>query len=214
MVGIVDDLAPPGAAMRVPAAPAVYLAASEHPPETADLAVRTPDDPGAVAGDVAAILRGSRLEIQAGPPGTMATALRRYATPVSTAARLSLFLALLAAALGAAGVGASTAYALIPRRAELALRRAVGARQRDVRQLVWLQAGAIAVTGLVPGLIAVAGIRAAIDELYGGIEPFDPAPVAAVVAWLVLAALAGGWLATRSAVRSAPAAAIGGMEVG
>ena len=114
-------------------------------------------------------------------------------------------LALLAGAVGIANV---TQLSVTERTGEIGLRRALGARPRDIRQQFLLEA---AITGILGGLVGSAlGVLAVVAVCWAkGWTPVV-APlvsVAAVAAGALVGLLAGAWPATRAA-RVEPVAAL------
>jgi putative ABC transport system permease protein len=107
-------------------------------------------------------------------------------------------LALLLAAIGTYGV---LSYMVAERRREIGIRMALGAHQSDVLSQIMKQGLALAGLGIVLGLAGAVGLNRLIASLLFGIQPTDPATLAAVIAAiLVVAALACGlpaWRASR-----------------
>ena len=95
--------------------------------------------------------------------------------------RLIVVFAVLAAVLSALGLYGVTSRAVAGRAREIGIRVALGAERRAVIGLVLRDGVRLAVVGSLVGLaISIAGTRALASFLYG-VEPNDPATLAAVV---------------------------------
>jgi len=113
---------------------------------------------------------------------------------------LSLF-AGLALVLAALGIYAVTTAAVAERRAELAIRVALGAQPIRVAGLVLRQALTSAAGGAIAGLVAALVLGRFMESMLFAVRPFDPWAMVGTVAALVvvagLASLAPGRAATK-----------------
>lgn len=119
-------------------------------------------------------------------------------------ARLSAFfggLALVLAALGIYGVGA---YAVNRRRREIGIRIALGADATGVVGLVLRRLGVLIAVGLTAGAAASLWAGKFVATLLYGLEPRDPATLAAAAAVLGIVGLLAGWIPARRASRIDP----------
>jgi ABC-type antimicrobial peptide transport system permease subunit len=113
--------------------------------------------------------------------------------------------ALLLASIGLHGV---TAYSVVRRTSEIGVRVALGARQADVQWLILRQVIGITGVGLGIGVLAaLASTRLIRASLYG-VEPADPASVAAAVSVMAIVAVMAGFFPARRAARLDPLAAL------
>lgn len=115
---------------------------------------------------------------------------------------------------------AQTFFLLVAeRRMEMAILRAVGARRRDLRTLILLEALVVGALGAALGLIAGAALALALDAIVIGSLPdipfkpssivsLSPALLFAVTALGVLAALIGAAIPAAQAARANPASAL------
>ena len=107
-------------------------------------------------------------------------------------------LALLLAVLGTYGV---LSFMVAERRREIGIRVAIGATRGSIVALVTKQGLVIVSIGLAAGLAGALGLNRLLASLLFGVEPTDPATLAAVVATIaIVAALACGlpaWRASR-----------------
>jgi predicted permease len=131
-----------------------------------------------------------------------AVATRRF-----TATLLAMF-ASVALALAALGIYGVMAYAVSQRRQEIAVRMALGAKQRDVLRMVIGQGLRLVGLGVVVGaIVLIAGSRL-IASLLFGVPPTDVATFGSIGAALVAVALLASWLPARRAARIHPMAAL------
>jgi putative ABC transport system permease protein len=113
---------------------------------------------------------------------------------------LVMTFAVLALLLAMVGVFGVLGYAVQQRHREFGVRQALGATPRDVLTLVLASAGRLVLTGTAIGLVLAALLARAISTFLFGVEPFDPATLAAVAVVLALtAALAVAAPAVRAA---------------
>ena len=144
VIGVAQDRQPHGLATT--ASPyAVYLSALQHPATDLELLVSAQSDGSAVRRALASVLGPDAV---AREPTTFVALRRAAARPgrwLAVALGIEGAIALLLATCGVALIGALTADR---RRTEYAVRRAVGARRRDIRRLVYGETALIVLFGL------------------------------------------------------------------
>lgn len=199
--GVVDDLASGGLGVERPV-PTVYLPLRRHPPRQADLIVRGPGDTTALAESARAAARASAPRADVRVRGTLAEEASLLAAPLDAVRRLFGPTAVLALLVVAAGVSGATGDEMRRRRAEMALRRAVGARRSDVARLVLRWAARVCGGGLVAGLVFAAPVAVSLHLLLPGVDVGHPgvwgAGVLAVLGAGVLGAAGPAWRAARA----------------
>jgi predicted permease len=109
--------------------------------------------------------------------------------------------ALLVAGIGTYGV---VACSVTQREHEFGVRRALGARTRDVLGLVFREGLALAAAGLAVGLVGAAVTAPALRGLLFGVAAADPLTYGAVAAAEIVAALVACWLPARRAAKREP----------
>ncbi|WP_327004241.1 ABC transporter permease [Dactylosporangium sp. NBC_01737] len=166
-------------------------------------------DPDQVA-DVASV-----LAFTAAPSDPRSVEVRRpsdllLARIAAKGAFVGLFLGLGGVALLVAGVGIANimVISVLERRAEIGLRRALGARRRDVAAQFLLESALLAGAGGVLGVGLGCLATAVVAHLAGNPTAIPPvAPLAGLAAAVAVGALAGGYPAVRAA-RLPPADAL------
>ena len=110
-------------------------------------------------------------------------------------------LALLLAAIGTYGV---LSYMVAQRRREIGIRIALGANQSSVLGQVMQQGLVLTAVGIIAGLAGAFALNRVIAAMLFGVEPTDPATMAAVVAAITLVAAMACWLPAWRASRVDP----------
>jgi putative ABC transport system permease protein len=120
---------------------------------------------------------------------------------------LSLFAAT-AVLLAAIGIYGVLMHTISQRTREIGIRLALGANRGAVVAMVVRQAAALAIVGLVLGLVMAAAASRTIRSLLFGIEPTDAATYAVVAAGLLGVALLASYIPARRASRIDPVTAL------
>ncbi len=194
--------------LRSPVAPTMFLPFSQSGLGRMYVAVRAR---GAIAG-LADAIRAAVGEVDPTVPVTgLTTQAAQIDATLGREHTLTLLLgffggvALLLACIGLYGV---TAYTVARRTSEIGVRVALGARRSDVFWLILRQALILAGAGLLVGVpLALAATRT-VRALLFGVEPDDPASIAATVVVLLLVAVVSGVLPARRAARLDPLVAL------
>lgn len=209
VVGVVDDRAPAGFGGGYEPPDVVYLSVLQHPATAVELLVR-PRGPAAAGPAVDRALRQA--------PGRRLAGLARVSEAgllAAEAAPLGWFGRMLGAA-GSALVAIATlgTFAVMwlwvaSLLRELGVRRAVGARRRDVLAFVLSRAALVAVAGLAFG--AWAGMMAwdALSAVVAGLPAWDPHALLRYGSLLAAATLAGALAPAWRASRQSPVRLLG-----
>jgi putative ABC transport system permease protein len=110
-------------------------------------------------------------------------------------------LALLLAAIGTYGV---FSYMVTERRREIGIRMALGAPRSRVLTQIMKHGLQLAAIGLVAGLAGALGLNRLIASMLFGVQPTDPATIAAVIATIAIVAALACWLPAFRASRLDP----------
>ena len=123
-------------------------------------------------------------------------------------AALSLCFGVLAIVIATIGLYGVMSYIVARRRAEIGIRLALGAERSRVVGMIVREAAVLVAIGAGIGVaLSVASGRAVASLLYG-LQPGDPATLAAAVAGLTLVALSATWLPAHRASRVPPTIAL------
>ena len=206
IVGVVGDVKTTPVA--VTAEPAIYIALSQSPVFRTRLAVRTHGDPQALLPMVRRVVTSIDPDL----PVFDVRPLEGIAADAVATERFALLLfalfAALALGLSVVGIYGVLAYTVAQRLPEFGVRVALGARPAQLLEMVLAQGARLAAIGIVLG--AGASILASrwIRGLLFGVQPFDPATLAAVAMLFALVALAACFIPARRAARVDPLTAI------
>jgi putative ABC transport system permease protein len=116
---------------------------------------------------------------------------------------LGLFAAL-ALTLAAVGIYGLMAYSVNQRTHEIGLRIAMGARSRDIFQLVVADGAKLAFLGIAIGIVAALALTQLMATLLFEVKPTDPATFAAVAILLAFVGLLACYIPARRATRVDP----------
>jgi predicted lysophospholipase L1 biosynthesis ABC-type transport system permease subunit len=149
------------------------------------------------SGDPAAVLAAAREAVTQVTPdspiagvGTLQAHLfARVSERRNYVAALAAF-ALIAALLAAIGLYGIMAYDVNARSGEIAVRKALGARRRDIIAAIGRPSAAIVGLGLTAGFAGALAVPRLLEGQLWGIAPFDPATFAGVWVGLLAVALA------------------------
>jgi putative ABC transport system permease protein len=204
VVGVVENRTVPGFGADFTPPYTVYLSALQFPPSAAELLVRPA---GAAIGPDAEAAIGRIL-------ATSGTVVRRVSEPAllsAESAPVRWFARLVAvvgavvlaiAVLGTLAVMQLWVTALAP---ELALRRAVGARRRQIFSYVLVRAVGVGVAGVALGMLVSELSSDPLAGLIGGLPLWELALVPRPAMVLLLATLAGALIPAWRAARADPA---------
>ena len=115
------------------------------------------------------------------------------------------FLALLLACVGLYGL---LAYEVARRTREIGIRAALGARHKDVLQLVGGQGLVLIVSGVILGVAAASGVTRSLGSLLYEVRPADPVTLLGVCALFTIVGLAACYIPARRATRVDPMVAL------
>jgi predicted permease len=123
-------------------------------------------------------------------------------------AALTTGFGLLALALACVGIYGIMAYSVTQRTNEIGIRLALGARPAQVRGMILRESTWIAIAGVLVGLGAAVALVRMVRSMLFGIQPWDPATLAAGAAVLLAVALAASWIPARRAAGVQPMEAL------
>jgi predicted permease len=204
VVGVVED-AHYGRSLRDQPPPTVYVpfaqSAGSGPPNAAfRVSVRASGDPTRLASTLTEAVRTV--------DGGLTTTFRSLDRDVSASlaqerllATLAGFFGVLALLLSAIGLYGVTSFVVSRRRAEIAVRVALGGRPSEILRALLTRIAACVLAGTAVGLLAAIWLGRFVTPLLYGLEPGDPATLAASTVLLAciagIAALLPAWRGTR-----------------
>lgn len=208
IVGVIGDFMISGDDFANGPQPIVILPLAQDTVRFVSFAVGTDGNPHALAAPV----RSAMLRAE---PDTPIYWLRTFeeVTAIATFGNrlLAMLFGIFAAiglVLAAAGIYAVLAYAVGQRTREIGVRRAMGASDRAIMNMVVGQSGWQYVIGIVVGLILAAGFARVIGNLLVGVAPSDPVTFGLVVVLLGMVCMLAAWIPARRALRIQPMVAL------
>ena len=215
IVGVVADAKQTD--LRSPAPNTVYLARRQERnmsdrgsfvDDRAVFAIRTTVPPSQLVAPARAIILGELPKIRIRHVHPMADLLADAVGRESALASLSVAFGAVALLLAAIGLYGVMAFQVSARTREIGVRMALGARRSQVVRMVIGQALRVVAIGVALGIpFAFVGAGSLRALLYG-ITPFDPAPLAAGAAVLVIVGTLAALIPSRNAARVDPLVAI------
>jgi len=172
------------------------------------LHVRTISDPAALAPSIRAEIQALDSDAVVSDVRTLPQIVRGQLRQDRMFATLASFFALLALALSAIGIYGIVAYRVAQRTAEIGLRMALGAQQRDVLWLVLRETLMVLGAGAIVGIPAALAAARLAKSLLFGLQPSDPLTVVCATAILFGVGTLAGFLPARRAARLAPTLAL------
>ncbi|HNY38839.1 MAG TPA: ABC transporter permease [Bryobacteraceae bacterium] len=192
--------------LRSKAPPTIYAPFRQHAASLSAVyfEVRTAGDPLTVAPTVRRKINDLDPTIPISRFTTHISEIDRLLTQDRMFATICVFFAGLAVLLCSIGLYGVMAYTVHRRTSEMGIRIALGARPDDLTWLVWREALLLSALGAAAGVPAALAMTKLIKSRLFGVEPNDPATLAATVALLVLVAGIAAWIPSRRASRLEP----------
>jgi putative ABC transport system permease protein len=220
IVGVVENVR--HAALDLPPAFDIYIPLRQvHPDGLAFLRtnhfwlVKTASDPAAFRATFLAHLRAIDPDAAVSGAGSMRQFLEDSLGPRRFNLGLFGAFALTAVLVAIIGLYGLVSYAVSQRAAEIGVRLALGATERDVQWMVLRQAGTLGVVGAVAGLGFAALARLLISRVFPAASlsaaqdvSIDPATAAVAAACLIGVVVAAAWMPARRASRIEPTLAL------
>ncbi|HEV8702066.1 MAG TPA: ABC transporter permease [Candidatus Polarisedimenticolia bacterium] len=206
IVGVVADVRQKG--LHAEPRPEIYVSSMQSPSRYATLIVRSGLDPAGLAASVRREVQGVDPDIPLYDVKTMrevldgSLAARRF-----NMALLALFAAV-AVLLAGVGLYGVLAYMVTQRTHEIGVRMALGARPRDVLRLVVGQGMALALGGVLLGILGALALTRVLSTLLVGVAATDPWTFGIVVPLLSAVALLACYVPARRAARVDPLIAL------
>jgi putative ABC transport system permease protein len=206
IVGIVSDLKSSG--LMEPAHPQIYASYLQAPVSGEYLAVRSGLQEQQVLESIRGTLRTIDPELPLTEVSTMKERLSRPMAGGRIVVSLLVIFALVAFAMGSAGLYGVISYSASRRTAEFAMRIALGAPRREIFRLVSGGALRLLLIGGGIGTVLVFGVSQVFKKAIYGVSFYDPVVLTAVPLALVAVVLAASYLPARRAMKIDPVVAL------
>jgi ABC-type antimicrobial peptide transport system permease subunit len=190
--------------------PAIYLSYAQNLNRLAGVTfeVRAAEDALALSNAVRRAVAAVDLTLPVAQIRTQSEQINRNLFRERTFAFLSTFFSAITLALACIGIYGVFAYAVARRTSEFGVRMAVGATGAQVGWLVLRGALLLVALGMAIGVPAALAVATLVRVGLFGVEPADPATIAAAVAAMVVAAGVAAWMPARRAALLDPVVAL------
>ena len=178
------------------------------PPRTMTLVMHTTSDPASLTNPVRSVVRSIDPSLPAYKIQTLEQAVATSVEkPRFTMLLLTVFagLALILATVGVYGV---MSYSVAQRTREIGIRKALGAKPRDIFKLVMKQGVVLAAIGVTLGVIAAFALTRVMSSLLYAVSATDPITFIGIALLLTAVALLACYLPARKATKVNPMVAL------
>jgi predicted permease len=172
--------------------------------------VRAARDPLTLAASVRTAVQGLDSSLAVTEMDTMTTQVGDSLWQERLFARITTVFGLLALTLACVGLYGTISYGVGRRRAEIAVRMALGARYAQVLWMILRQALVFAVAGVAIGVVLALWTSTYIASMLYGLTSHDPGTLIGTALLLVAVAMLAGYLPARRAALVDPAGALKG----
>ena len=186
----------------------LYIPLGQELPVVKHYVVRTHGDPLAVVPAIREVVRRTDPRLTIENVTTMEQIVGRTIAPWRFSTIVFTVFSGLALFFATIGLSAVIAYAVKQRTREIGIRMALGARPRDVVQLLAREGVLLAIAGLCIGVPAALALTRVLAAQLFGVTPTDPATFGVVAAVLVAVAMAAAYLPARAAAVVDPVTAL------
>ncbi len=206
VVGVVGGTRRAGAARRI--YPEIYVAAAQFPQRSGTIVVRAAGDPAPLAAQVRRQLRETHPEVAVMRIRPVTEVLAETLDDRRLVRLLLGLFAGVALLLAVVGIYGVVAFSVAQRTEEIGVRLALGASPGAILSLVIGQGLRPVLAGIALGLAGAFALAGFLQGVVFGVEPHDPATLAAAGLVLLVAALAACYVPARKATRVDPMAAL------
>ena len=206
VVGVLGDAK--YGSVREDAPPTMFVPYRQTAMPSAMFEVRTAGDPQLAVGAIREAVRQVDPNLPLMDISTQAEQIERRFLQERAIAEAAAVFGLLATLLAAIGLFGLMSYNVARRTHEIGVRMALGARQEDVMGLVMRESIALAVIGVVIGLVVAAAASRLVASQLFGLAPTDALSQAGSALLLLLVSAAAGYLPARRAARVDPMVAL------
>jgi len=190
------------------AEPEIYLSFWQAGAFSKHLVVRSTGDPRAVMASVARELHGVDPTASVENMKTLDQIRDDSLASRTFAMQLLIGFAAIGSVLTLVGIYGVLSLSVAARRREIAIRAAVGAGRRDIRNLVFAEGLGLIAGGVISGIAAAFILARVLRSFLFGVDPADPVTLATVGVLFAVVALLACWQPTRRAVKIDPIEAL------
>jgi putative ABC transport system permease protein len=206
IVGIVAN-ARTGDLTQAPA-PEVYLSLWQASAFSKDLVVRTAGDPRSAVAAITRELRAVDPTVAVERVKTLDDIRGDSLASRIFARQLLVGFSIVGTVLTVVGVYGVLALSVASRRREIAIRAAIGAHRRDIRQLVFGEGFRLVLGGIVAGMAGALAVSRVLQSFLFEVEPTDPMTLAGAGALFAAVTLLAFWAPARRAAAVDPLEAL------
>jgi putative ABC transport system permease protein len=188
--------------------PEIYLSLWQAGAFSKHLVIRTAADPRAVMVAVQRELRSVDPTVAVENMKTLEQIRGDSLASRTFAMQLLAGFAMVGSVLTLVGIYGVLSLSVASRRRELAIRSAVGAQQRDIRNLIFAEGFRLIAGGVVAGMAAALVLSRVLRSFLFEMEPGDPVTLIGVALLFAGVALMACWVPTRRAARVDPVEAL------
>jgi putative ABC transport system permease protein len=201
VVGVIDDVKQEGLDIKVE--PEIIFPAAQHAVEAMVLLLRTQGNPESLSASAEAAIQtiDKEVPVRIHPMSYYIAQTLRQRQFLTLLLSIFAGLAIFLAALGMFGVAA---YSVASRKAEIAVRLALGAPPETVKRWITAQMIRRVALGCAVGIAASLFSARVVRDLLYGVSPTDPVVLAGTCAVLIAVALLATWIPARRAAAVDP----------
>ena len=188
--------------------PELYLSLWQASAFSKDLVVRTTTDPRVLMTAIQMALRSVAPTVAIENVRTLEQVRDNSVATRTFAMQLLVGFAMVASVLTLVGVYGVLSLSIASRRREIAVRSAVGAQQRDIRNLVFADAFRLIAGGVIAGILVAVILSRGLASFLFGVEATDAPTLAGVGLLFASVALLACWVPTRRAASIDPLEAL------
>jgi putative ABC transport system permease protein len=189
-------------------APEIYLSLWQASPFSKHLVIRTAADPRSIMAAVQRELRSVDPTVAVENVKTLEQIRGDSLASRTFAMQLLVGFAIVGSVLTLVGIYGVLSLSVASRRREIAIRTAIGAQQRDIRNLVFSEGFRLIAGGVISGIAAALVLSRVLRSFLFEVEPADPATLIGVGLLFASVALLACWAPTRRAAKVDPLEAL------
>jgi putative ABC transport system permease protein len=190
------------------AGPEIYLSLWQASAFSKHLVIRTAADPHSIMAALQRELRSVDPTVAVENVKTLEQIRGDSLAARTFAMQLLVGFSIVGSVLTLVGIYGVLSLSVASRRREIAIRAAVGAEQRDIRNLIFAEGFRLIAGGVISGIAAALILSRVVRSFLFEVEPTDPATLIGVGLLFVSVALLACWVPTRRAAKVDPLEAL------